>query len=493
MALIPYEKQQDVWEEVKDKIRHEPLPDLQGGKDGEHYHLTYDELEHLRGVSEEIKDAIDGVKHEELPDLLGGSSDGHYHLTPSELAQLRGMGQTIEDALKKVHHEELPDLLGGTDNGHYHLTEAELTKLRNTPATIDVGTVTTGAAGTQASVIRSGTATNMLLNFVIPKGDKGDAGQNGLNGQDGKVATIRVGTTTTGAAGSEARVTNGGTDNEAVLNFTIPRGATGATGAPGVQGPQGPDGRAATIRLGTVSTGAPNSNVSITNSGTENAAVFNFTIPRGATGAAGANGTNGVTPTISIGTVTTVAANSKAEVTKSGTASNVVLNFKIPKGDTGAGANVPIYDKLDAQNTAYYKSTAALSAYQGKVLNDLITANRLTVYNYASQAYLPNIKTVASSNTTVLSAFAGRLLYEKILEVQNSLNLTVNNFTAANLSSIGGVSSSDKHVLSTYTGRLLYEKINAVDQKIGNTKLNTETWTFTLVNGTTVTKKVAIG
>ena len=85
------------------------------------------------------------------------------------------------------------------------------------------------------------------------------------------------------------------------------------------------------------------------------------------------------------------------------------------------------------------------------------------------------------------------MLYEKILEVQNSLNLTVNNFTAANLSSIGGVSSSDKHVLSTYTGRLLYEKINAVDQKIGNTKLNTETWTFTLVNGTTVTKKVAIG
>jgi hypothetical protein len=43
---------------------------------------------------------------------------------------------------------------------------------------------------------------------------------------------VTVGTVTTGAAGTQATVTNAGTSGAAVLNFTIPRGAagTGATG-----------------------------------------------------------------------------------------------------------------------------------------------------------------------------------------------------------------------------------------------------------------------
>lgn len=41
---------------------------------------------------------------------------------------------------------------------------------------IKVGTVTTGEAGTQASVTNSGTARDVVLDFTIPKGDKGDTG-----------------------------------------------------------------------------------------------------------------------------------------------------------------------------------------------------------------------------------------------------------------------------------------------------------------------------
>jgi len=47
----------------------------------------------------------------------------------------------------------------------------------------------------------------------------------------GDAATIAVGTVTTGAAGTDAIVTNAGTSAAAVFNITIPRGATGATGA----------------------------------------------------------------------------------------------------------------------------------------------------------------------------------------------------------------------------------------------------------------------
>ena len=76
----------------------------------------------------------------------------------------------------------------------------------------------------------------------------------------------------------------------------------------------------------------------------------------------------------------------------------------------------------------------------------------------------------------------------------NACKLNVYHFTtAASLSGITNAPNSNTTVISAYTGKLLYEKINAVDQKIGNTKLNTETWTFTLTSGTTVTKKVAIG
>ena len=59
----------------------------------------------------------------------------------------------------------------------------------------------------------------------------------------GKItASVDVGTTTTGAAGTNASVTNVGTTQDAVLNFTIPRGAQGVQGPQGSTGPQGPAG-----------------------------------------------------------------------------------------------------------------------------------------------------------------------------------------------------------------------------------------------------------
>ena len=49
-----------------------------------------------------------------------------------------------------------------------------------------------------------------------------------INGSGGTAATISIGTVTTGAAGSDAQVTNSGTPTAAVLNFVIPRGDAGA-------------------------------------------------------------------------------------------------------------------------------------------------------------------------------------------------------------------------------------------------------------------------
>lgn len=73
------------------------------------------------------------------------------------------------------------------------------------------------------------------------------------------------------------------------------QGPAGQDGAQGPQGPAGADGAAATISVGTVTTGEAGTNAAVTNSGTSSAAVFNFTIPRGATGAKGDKGDKGDT------------------------------------------------------------------------------------------------------------------------------------------------------------------------------------------------------
>lgn len=174
-----------------------------------------------------------------------------------------------------------------------------------------------------------------------PKGDQGDVGPRGERGEQGlpgAAATISVGTTTTGAAGSNASVTEGGTPQARTFNFTIPRGAQG------IQGDRGDPGVAATVGVGTTTTGAAGTNASVTEGGTAQARTFNFTIPRGAqgiqgdrgpAGTNGTNGTDGAAATVSIGNTTTGAAGTNASVSQRGTAQARIFDFTIPRGNAG--------------------------------------------------------------------------------------------------------------------------------------------------------------
>lgn len=151
-------------------------------------------------------------------------------------------------------------------------------------ATVQIGTVTTGAAGSQASVTNVGADNAAILNFTIPRGDTGK------QGIQGEAATIAIGQVLTGEPGTNASVENVGTANAAILNITIPRGNPGTDGT---NGTDGADGAAATIQIGEVVTGESGTQASVENTGTENAAILKFTIPRGATGTPGANGQDG--------------------------------------------------------------------------------------------------------------------------------------------------------------------------------------------------------
>lgn len=74
----------------------------------------------------------------------------------------------------------------------------------------------------------------------------------------------------------------------AVANGFVGTEAEWLASLDGADGANGSNGAAATVQVGTITTLAPGANVTVTNSGTANAAVFNFGIPQGAPGAAGA-------------------------------------------------------------------------------------------------------------------------------------------------------------------------------------------------------------
>ena len=120
---------------------------------------------------------------------------------------------------------------------------------------IGIGTVTTGAAGSQASASISGTTGDVELNLTIPRGNTGAQGAPGAKGPQGEKGE-------TGARGPQGPAGEKGDT-----------GARGPQGAPGEQGPQGPAGEKG-------DTGARG--------------------PQGAPGAKGDQGEPGISPTFKI-------------------------------------------------------------------------------------------------------------------------------------------------------------------------------------------------
>lgn len=110
--------------------------------------------------------------------------------------------------------------------------------------------------------IRNGSFYDALGNFItFPKGETGSAGLNGATGPAGLNGA-------TGPAG---------------LN-----GATGPAGLNGATGPAGLNGAAATIQVGTVSVSG--SIPTVTNVGTSQSAIFDFTFPASGSGGSSATG-----------------------------------------------------------------------------------------------------------------------------------------------------------------------------------------------------------
>lgn len=98
-------------------------------------------------------------------------------------------------------------------------------------------------------------------------------------------ATIKIGGTTTLAPTERARVTNRGTDRQAVLYFEIPQGKQGKDGKQGEKGEKGEKGDpTSTVTLGKVTTVAPTEQARAVNVGTKNDLILDLYIPQGKQG-----------------------------------------------------------------------------------------------------------------------------------------------------------------------------------------------------------------
>ncbi len=147
-------------------------------------------------------------------------------------------------------------------------------------------------------------------NVQGPKGDKGDTGSKG-------------------EAFTYADFTQ-----EQLASLKGPKGDKGDTGDTGAAGAQGPQG------------------------------------PQGVQGLQGLQGPAGNGATITIGSVTTSAPGTSANVTNSGTSSAVVLDFVLPKGKDGADGGVTVDEELSATSTNPVQNRAVKAALDNRAVLD---------------------------------------------------------------------------------------------------------------------------
>ena len=207
-------------------------------------------------------------------------------------------------------------------------------------------------------------------------------------------------------------------------------------------------------------------NVNVFIPSVSSAGVLSWTNKAGLTNPAsvnikGAKGDTGTAASITIGSVTTGAAGSNASVTNSGTASNVVLNFTLPRGKDGADGGVTVDAELSDTSTNPVQNKAIYNALLNKVGTDIFSgfalmgATSTIAWRQGSQA----IGSINATNYTGTAARAtqdgaGNVITETYATKAdiNGVVKTVNN-TAPDengnvtiaVSSGGGVSTSESN------------------------------------------------
>ena len=314
-------------------------------------------------------------------------------------------------------------------------------------STITLGTVSTGNPGTNVSITNSGTSSNPIFNFTIPRGDTGATGATGSQGPQG----LKGDTGATGETGPAGPA--GATGETGPAGPAGPTGPAGATGETGPAGATGATGSAATISIGTVTTGSPGTSVSVTNSGSTSAAVLNFTIPRGADGS-GTGSFSGTSDDVTEGTSNLYFTDARAISATNQRFTDVYVNINQANDDLLAYANQHFLTSSSLGNTldGYVMETdgdqlggyAKISASTGTILDTVIPSTIARTSDVTTA--VANIVNGAPSSLDTLKELADQLAADE------SAAATLTTLVGTKLSSTTAASTYAPIASPTFTG-----------------------------------------
>ena len=218
------------------------------------------------------------------------------------------------------------------------------------PNVLEIGTVETLPADQQATASITGESPAQKLNLGIPQGKQGATGNPGAPGKDGQngaTPTLAAGNVETLDPGQPATASVTGDGPAYQINLGIPRGQTGNPGPQGEPGPTGPPGPQG--EKGETGATGPQGPQGI----------------QGPIGATGPQGNPGATPTITVGTVTTLDPGQDATAEITGETPNLVLSLGIPQGQPGKdGTEWTEQELLEKNISDYYAMRRTGKVYQ---------------------------------------------------------------------------------------------------------------------------------
>lgn len=278
---------------------------------------------------------------------------------------------------------------------------------KGTSGVVDLGTVLTGGKQSTTSTADGGANVYTFSDgstITVKNGSKGSTGATGSpgaagkNGSNGTSAVWFSGTAVTGTSTSAVSVSvSGSKAGDMYLNTSTAnvyrasaanswvyvcniKGATGAQGARGATGANGSNGATPTIKVASGSAIGSVGTPSVTASTSGTTTTFTFNYLKGSKGDKGDAGVNATTTAVA-----TTSANglmSKDMVTKlngiasgaTAVTSTTVSNWGFKKTDTNTWRGVQ-------NNLTSTATDQSLSAYQGKVLKDLVDTKTTFTYS----------------------------------------------------------------------------------------------------------------
>ena len=310
-------------------------------------------------------------------------------------------------------------------------------------------------------IVKDGDYGSQIIKMIVKDNERGPQGE---KGDPGETASIAAGQAYSVPTTSSPSVINTGTSTNAVFDFYIPKGETGATGAQGpqgeqgIQGPEGPKGD--TGSEGPQGPRGPQGPKGDT--GPQGV--------QGPVGPAGPQGERGISATITVGSTTTLPSGSSATVTNVGSSSAARFNFGIPKGDKGdtgdtgpagrdgaiqytAGAGIEITDGNVIQATGV--AVATWGGIQGTLSDQTDLKNALD----AKQNTLTAGDGITISSDTISADIVPDDYFTADATVNGSgSTLTLNNTIETKLDNVELLGDTTQQ---TYTGKNLIDYLNA--------------------------------